>query len=284
MTLATELLACLDRLADVDPLPPVAALHLPADSAAGARDGEFCALELADGSIGLSYVLLGDTLAGLRATDAGRGLAGRPAREIAGWYAARDPVRRTIGFAAINAVSQRLFRRAGLPLDTTVDSLGQLDPQPGERIGMIGLFRGLVERIVSRGASLTVLELKPELAGEFDGWRVSTDPAALAGCSKVLSTTTILLNDTLDAVLAACAGARWLALVGPSGGCLPDPLFARGVTLLGGTAITDRERFLAAFANGEPWSAFAAKYCLQASGYPGFDALLAAVARGPGRS
>jgi hypothetical protein len=56
MTLATELLACLDRLADVDPLPPVAALHLPADSAAGARDGEFCALELADGSIGLSYV------------------------------------------------------------------------------------------------------------------------------------------------------------------------------------------------------------------------------------
>jgi uncharacterized protein (DUF4213/DUF364 family) len=280
MSVATELLRLIDRLAAVDPLPPVAALHLPHAAAAGSRDGEFCALELADGSIGLSYVLLGDTLPALY-EDAGlRELAGMPAARLASWYAEADPVRRTIGFAAINAISQRALRRAGIALDTASDSLGLLDPQPDERIGMIGLFRGLVARIVERGATLTVLELKAELAGEFDGWRVTTDASALAGCSKVLSTTTLLLNDTLEPALRACSGARRIAMVGPSGGCLPDPLFARGVTLLGGTLIADRSGFLSAFSRGEPWSRFATKYFLQPGTYPGFEALLAALAAG----
>jgi len=231
--LTAELLALVDRVAALGPLPAVKALHLPTPAVEGTRDGEFCAVELEDGSLGLSYLLLGDTLKVLLASRPGAALAGMPARELAGWYADPDPVRRTLGFAAVNAISQRFLEAAGYPVDWTTDSIGLLDPQPGERIGMVGLFRGLVERIVGKGAHLTVLELKPELAGEFDGWRVTNDPAELAGCAKVLSTTTILLNDTVDSVLAACAGARWLALVGPGGGCLPDPLFARGVTVRG---------------------------------------------------
>ena len=41
--------------------------------------------------------------------------------------------------------------------------------------------------------------------------------AALAACDKVLSTSTVLLNDTLDAVLAACTRARHraFAMIGP---------------------------------------------------------------------
>lgn len=272
-TLTAEMLALVDRVAALGPLPPVAALHLPSPEAGGTRDGEFCAVELADGSLGLSYVLLGDTLPALLASRPGATLAGMPARELAGWYADADPVRRTLGFAAVNAISQRFLKASGYAFDWSVDSIGLLDPQPGERIGMVGLFRGLVDRIVGKGAYLTVLELKPELAGEFDGWRVTVDPADLAGCTKVLSTTTILLNDTVEQVLAACAGARYLALVGPGGGCLPDPLFARGVTVLGGSAIVDRDGFVVAMSRGESWSSFARKYCIVADRYPGFEAL-----------
>src|SRR5690606_10612106 len=154
-----------------------------------------------------------------------------------------DPVRRTLGFAAVNAISQRFFRQAGYALDTASDSIGSLDPRPGERIGMVGLFGPLVPRIVGVGASPVVLELQAHLAGEHEGWRVTLDPAELAGCEKVLCTTTVLLNDTLDDVLTVVRAARWLALVGPGGGCVPDGLFARGVTLLGGTTIVDRDGF-----------------------------------------
>jgi hypothetical protein len=55
----------------------------------------------------------------------------------------------------------------------------------------------------------------------------------------VVSTSTLLLNDTLDRMLGHCRNARWFAMVGPSAGCLPDALFARGVTLIGGNWIDD---------------------------------------------
>ena len=85
--LSAELVALLERLAKTLPLPNVRALHLPALSAAGTRDGEFCAIELDDGSPGLSFVLLGDTLATLRGRDPHTALAGTPVLELARRYA-----------------------------------------------------------------------------------------------------------------------------------------------------------------------------------------------------
>lgn len=283
-TVAQDLLALIERAAGIDPLPPVARLHLPLDADENSHEAEFCGLELVDGSIGLSFLMLGDTFAALRAANPAAMLEGMPALDLARWFLADEPARRTIGFAAINAVSQRLLRLGGVELDTATDSIGLLDPRPGDRVGMVGLFTPLVPRIVEAGADLTVLELQEHLAGEREGWRVTLDPGELAGCTKVLSTTTILLNDTLDRVISACSGARYLALVGPGGGCLPDPLFARGVTLLGGTRIVDRDGFAAAIARGESWGRYARKYCITRDRYPGVEAILAAIgARRPAR-
>ena len=58
MSFATDCLAQLERLAAAHRLPRVRALHLPPDLPPGQPRGEFCALELQDGSLGLSYVLL----------------------------------------------------------------------------------------------------------------------------------------------------------------------------------------------------------------------------------
>src|SRR5690606_36756130 len=276
-TFAHELLGRIEAIAALGPAPAVAAVHLPLAAEEGSRESEFCGVELDDGSIGLSFVLLGDTFARLRRENPAESVRGMPALELARAYLDADPVRRTLGFAAINAISQRFFREAGYALDTATDSIGSLDPQPGERIGMVGLFGPLVPRIVDAGASLVVLELQSRLAGERDGWRVTLDPAELADCSKVLSTTTVLLNDTLDRVLDAARGARWLALVGPGGGCIPDDLFARGVTLLGGTTVVDREGLADAVARGDAWGRFARKYVIARDRYPGFDALAAAL-------
>ncbi|MFP5406892.1 MAG: Rossmann-like domain-containing protein, partial [Gammaproteobacteria bacterium] len=74
--------------------------------------------------------------------------------------------------------------------------------------------------------------------------------------------------------LQACRNASFVAMIGPSGGCLPDPLFARGVTVLGGSAVIDREGLVDAIERGESWGRFARKYCIERSRYPGFEALL----------
>lgn len=274
MSFAQEYLAQLECFAAKGPLPRVKALHIPPADPVAAGKGEFCALELEDGSLGLSYVLLDDTLAKMRKGADGFGLAGADALEVARRYAADSGIGKTIGFAAANALTRCFFDRAGFRPDDSTDSIGQMQPRAGEKIGMIGLFMPLLGRILDSGAQLTVVELKPELAGERDGYRVTLDAEELAACSKVVSTSTLLLNDTLDRMLGYCRNARWFAMIGPSAGCLPDGLFARGVTLVGGSWVSDREAFLAALESGESRSGPATKFALTAANYPGFETLL----------
>ncbi|MCC6191614.1 MAG: hypothetical protein IT318_21515, partial [Anaerolineales bacterium] len=250
--------------------PRVRSLHLPPP--AGAKHAEFCALELDDGSIGFSYIQLEGTEAPLRERG-GRGLPGLEAAALARGFAGADPVARALGFAAINALSQQLFARAGWAPSARGDSLGTLDPRPGEHIGMVGLFPPLLPAIERSGARLTVLELNRALVGAAASYRVTLDPAELASCDQVVSTCTVLLNDTLDDVLAACRGARRFTIVGPTASCVPDPLFARGVAALGGRRVADGERLLQAFGHGEKWGAYARKYVLAREDYPGIEQL-----------
>lgn len=283
LSFADEYLAQLEAFARKWPVPRVRALHLPSAHSMQDNRGEFCALELEDGSLGLSYVLLDDTLALLRnATDTAC-LCGADSLAVARRYAGKEGAWKTIGFAAANAISRCLFDRAGFRPDHSTDSIGQMNPQRGERVGMIGYFKPLLERIIRSGADLTVVELNAELAGEHGSYRVTLDPGQLADCSKVISTSTLLLNDTLDRMLDCCSNARWFALIGPGAGCLPDALFARGVTLLGGSWVNDREGFIAALECGEPTSAFAGKFALTPDRYPGLDALLARVSDSNGK-
>lgn len=274
MSFASEYLAQLATFADQGPLPRVRALHLPPTQPIQDTKGEFCAVELEDGSLGLSYVLLDDTLEQLHNGFDGFGLPDANALEVARRFVSDKGIGKTIGFATANALSRCLFDRAGFrPCDSS-DSIGQMNPQPGEHIGMIGLFKPLLGRILESGARLTVVELNVDLVGERDGYRVTLDAEELAACNKVISTSTLLLNDTLDRMLTHCRNARWFAMIGPSAGCLPDALFARGVTLLGGSWVHDREGFIAALKSGEPLSDSASKFALTADSYPGWLTLI----------
>lgn len=275
MSFATDYLAQLERVAQRATLPRVKALHIPPDPAPGEPRGEFCALELDDGSLGLSYVLLDDTLAAMRAIDPALGLAGADALQVARRFVSARGAEKTIGFAAANAVTRWLFDRSGFRPDASIDSLGALDPQPGDRIGMIGLFTPLLPRVLASGAQLTVIELKAHLAGEREGYRVTLDADELRLCDKVVSTGTLVLNDTLDEMLARCSRARWIALIGPSMGCLPDALFARGVTLIGGSWVLDGPAYVDALRHGVQRSGLAQKVAITHEAWPGFDGLLA---------
>src|SRR5574343_1691398 len=255
--------AILDQLAaalDGAPPPRVRGLHLPPGAWGQARDGEFGALELEDGSLGLSYLLLDPALAGL-----GRGasaLAGADPLHLARGWLSEDPQARTLGFAAVQALSRHAFERRGWSPPDAPNSIAGLDPRPGESIGMVGHFPPLLRQVTGRGARLTVLELRPELVGERDGVRVTLDPDALAGCTQVLATSTTFLNHSLPAVRAACAAARRFALIGPGAGLWPAPLFELGVTALGGSWITEPPAFVDALRAGESWSRHARKTLL----------------------
>jgi uncharacterized protein (DUF4213/DUF364 family) len=276
MTFATDLIAELERATAGRPVPRVRALHLPPPEAAESRNGEFCALELDDGALGLSYVLLGGILPRLAASDDPHTIVGMDALQLAREFAAPTAgaggdaeIRRTLGFAAANALSRTVMERMGFAPPRAIDSIGGIDPQPGDHVGMVGLFTPLLKQVTAAGAQHSVIELNPDYAGHYDGYRVTLDAAALEDCNKVLSTSTILLNHTVDDMLAHCRKAQRIVLIGPSAGCLPEPLFARGVTVVGGSWITDRAGFIDALRGGESWSGFAYKFALGAAEWPG---------------
>ena len=268
-----EYLALVDRIAERIALPPIRSLHLPPDSATG-KNAEFCALELADGSVGLSYLWLGYDRAHLRELLAAAAPALLDVRSLSRWYGDGEPARRALGFAALNAISQHLFARAAFTPDTATSSVSLLGPGEGDHVGMIGLFPSLVDRILAAGARLTVAELNPELVRDDGRYRVTLDGRELSACNKVISTSTVLLNDTLDDVLAACRGASYFGIIGPGAGCLPDPLFARGVNTVGGAGVVSRERLIASLTGGKRWGEGVEKYCIRSDGYPGVAALL----------
>ncbi|OYU71920.1 MAG: hypothetical protein CFE45_41625, partial [Burkholderiales bacterium PBB5] len=63
--ITTDLLALIEHRLGGQPPPRVAAVHLPPVPWTGTKDGEFGAVELDSGALGLSYVLLDNTLAAL---------------------------------------------------------------------------------------------------------------------------------------------------------------------------------------------------------------------------
>ena len=279
--IAAALVAQLVSIAGRWPSPKVRRLHIPQrPGEPGEHDAEFCAIELDDGAFGLSYILLGHTLDLLLAAhSSGRGnaLAGADPMTLAQRLADGDEVERAVALAAINALTDSVWRRVGYQPPPAGNSLGDVVLRPQDHLGMIGFFPPLVRRIDEAGGRLTVVEMNAEMVARqqerFPNVHVTLDRLALTDCNTVVGTSTMLLNDSLDQMLAAAPKARRFAVIGPSAGLWPDAPFERGVTLLGGTQVVDGSSFTYAMAAGASWSSACRKFAIAREGWPGWRAL-----------
>jgi len=133
-----------------------------------------------------------------------------------------------------NALTDSVWRRVGFIPPVAGNSLGDIALSGSDHLGMIGFFPPLVRQVQGLDCRLTVVELDETMVlrqrQRFPGVDISLDRKRLAQCNVVLGTSTMLLNDTLDAMLAAAPQATHFAVIGPSAGLWPDPLFDRGVT------------------------------------------------------
>ena len=101
---------------------------------------------------------------------------------------------------------------------------------------------------------------------------MTLNPERRRECGKIVCTSTVLLNGSLDGLLEQTSGCLEFVIIGLSAGCVPDPLFARGVTGVGGTWLIDPARALDRAAKGEPWGDTSRKFMLRKdSSYPGLD-------------
>ena len=200
-------------------------------------------------------------------------------------FADSDLANKAIALGAFNAMSQFVMQRAGLlPLNNLAGAnMGSAKPRAGERIGMVGYFCPLIDKLVDRGVEVLVLEKQPERVEARPGVFMSENPADLEPCRIVLCTAATLINDSIDEILAHCQHAENVSLIGPSGSGLPDVLFKRGIDAVGGVYFSDQYQLSARLRDRESWGEAGQKYQLSPDSYPGYKALLSRInkARSP---
>jgi uncharacterized protein (DUF4213/DUF364 family) len=231
------------------------------------KDAQFMAISLEGGATGISFVLMPDEkmeeYTALQPTD----FVEKNPLGFALEFGSGDPVGEMIGLAAINAICQHVMRETNYVVDSATDSLGLLSVSKGDRVGMVGLFSGLIKIIEKTGAELVVIEKNDRLIKKFPDLPITQDTTKLRACNKILSTSTTILNNTLDDILANCSPDAFISIVGPTAGYFPDPLFARGVDVVGGRVVYDGELFLQLLAERSRWGDATQRTCFQKETY-----------------
>jgi uncharacterized protein (DUF4213/DUF364 family) len=252
-------------------LPLVRQFLLPPPRRPDQRGNNFGAMILDDGSVGLTYLALDNALNDLQNNPVLDTLSGASVIDITTWYERESGWQRALGLAAINAVSQHYLRGCNqlVPMTDTLPILLPADESEGgdehlsqDHFGMVGYFGRLIDPMIAMGARITVIELNEQLVRKDGNLTVTLDNRQLADCNKVIITGTTLLNHTLDNILQQCTGATKVLMLGPTASCLPQPLFDRGVTMVGGFHVTDADAFTQRWLSGESWRQCGFRYLI----------------------
>ncbi len=275
MGIASDYLQLMQTIGAKLQIPPVREICIAPFEADPVKSSKFGALVLADGTVGLTYTGLDDDLQVLQDRCKYESLVNESPVQIASLYTREESWNKVLGMAAINAISQYLFNRGGYSIPTGGKTVTHLELGKGDHVGMVGFFPPLVEQVRALGLPLTVIELDEQWLQSDDRFEVTMEPEKLNACSKIICTGTVLVNQTIDDLLPHFKNASQIFIVGPTVGCMPDPLFDRGITQLGGCTVLDSAQFIRLWAAQEKWRDSARRYVLSRdSAYPGCAQLL----------
>jgi uncharacterized protein (DUF4213/DUF364 family) len=270
MSLKGEFRKMTEELAERFAPPPIADVFFPPFHEGGQpKDAQFMAMRLEGGATGISFLLLTDETMNQYKALQRSDFIGKNPQGFALEFGGDDPIKEMIALGAMNAVCQHVMRETAFHIEPAPDPLGLLSVGEGDKIGMVGLFFDLTKAIKKAGAELIVIEKKEELIDKFPDLPITMDPSQLKSCNKVLCTGTTLLNNSLDEILSHCSPDAFVSIIGPTAGYFPDPLFTRGVDVVGGRLVTKGEDFLQRLADKKRWGDATQTTCFRKATYPG---------------
>lgn len=193
-------------------------------------------------------------------------LRGRPVRDYLNDIFCDNILRRTLGIAALNALSMATWEKTkpeGYEILKGVDAFDELDVTRYSKTVVVGALVPMLKKLLAAGSDFRVLEqdsrtLKErELshyvpADQFEQYVPEADLLVITGVT--------ILNDTLPGLLATAKPAAEILVTGPTASMLPDAFFARGVTMLGGIQVTKADELLDIISEGGSGYHFFGKY------------------------
>ena len=137
----------------------------------------------------------------------------------------KNIIERTLGLAAINAISQYYINiSSGIQID-----INEMISSFNGKIGVIGNMPPIVKALKESGKNVYVFERSAKLWYE----NVLSDAleySMLPEMDVVLSTASVLVNNTIDLIVERSTNAKIIVLIGATGQILPELLSGTGIT------------------------------------------------------
>ncbi len=169
--------------------------------------------------------------------------------ELMDWSIEPPNIKKIVGLATINAISQHIFKIKSSYTKLNGDLLSELNIDIDTKIMVIGLMKPLIHKLSKMTKAITLVEDSIPLTAEFNEFKFSNKIEQLRNndfsTDILFCTGTTLINNTIEKILELFRNkARKIVLIGPSASLVPDVLFENGVNIVGGMEILNSKATL----------------------------------------
>jgi len=166
------------------------------------------------------------------------------------------PFAEVIRLATLNALSVIYFESPRYQMDTSGDLSGIPSLFENRKICMVGAIIPLLNRLKGiKTTQVTIIDHKKETQAESEiGYGTFVSPErtaeALAECETAVFTGAAIANGSISQLIDLVPKDSAIAVVGPTAGFIPEPLFHRNVAMVGTVMVTDSNHVLEILAEG----------------------------------
>jgi uncharacterized protein len=166
------------------------------------------------------------------------------------------PFAEVIRLATLNALSVIYFESPRYRMDTSGDLSGVPWLFRHRKVCMVGAIIPLLKRLKGlEPTQVTIIDHKKETQAEAKaGYGTFVSPEhtaeALARCETAVFTGAAIANGSIGQLIDLVPTDAAIAVVGPTAGFIPEPLFSRKVAMVGTVMVTDSDQALEILAEG----------------------------------
>ena len=167
-----------------------------------------------------------------------------------------SPFAAVIRLATLNALSVPFLEEGRYCIDDSGDASGLPLLFNHRRVCMVGAIIPLLKRLKELDTTeVTIIDRKKETQAEAEaGYGTFVPPErtaeTLGRCETAVFTGAAIANGSIEGLIRCVPGDAAIAVVGPTAGFIPDPLFRRNVALVGTVKVTDSDLAMEILAEG----------------------------------
>jgi uncharacterized protein (DUF4213/DUF364 family) len=167
-----------------------------------------------------------------------------------------EPMKVAVAIATLNALSSTCWSQGGKErynMKINMDAFEAVQLPDDSSVAVIGAIVPVLRLLKRRGGPWWILEQDPKTLREDELPHYVPEESSeevLAKADVLIITGVTLVNHTLENILESARPDAEIAVMGPTASMLPDPMFERGVRVVGGVWVRKPDELLDVLASG----------------------------------